>query len=149
LPDEAGPRALLKARLAGPVADHETARPWFPVSMRAGVLGVCAVLVAGAVALGGRLWLKSREAAVIPLARLTPGATLPATRDTVCRVDASPAATLIPAAVRQAVLDRYGSAMRGLTPTRSTTSSHRNWGVQTTCAISGRSPIRTRFGMLR
>ena len=100
LPAAAGPRALLKARLA------EQARPKrrpFGFALPVAV-GLCALVIALA------LLRRPQDAIAIPRASLTPGATLPVTREGVCRAEWDQAAELVPVSVQHQVLERYGLA---------------------------------------
>jgi hypothetical protein len=112
LPAAAGPRALLKAQLAELAAGDRRASPLrlFPLSF-ARTVAVClsaAVLATGAVMLLTSSFRYQRESAAIPEAKLTPGATRPATREDVCSSHPEQSALLIPASVRQKVFESYG-----------------------------------------
>ncbi len=112
LPDAAGPRALLKAHLAelAAVERRESRLRWFSLNF-ARVAAFClsvAVLATGAVLFLKHSSRREIDASAIPEASLTPGATLPATREDVCRSEPPPSVRLIPATVRQKVFESYG-----------------------------------------
>src|SRR5579871_178397 len=108
LPPIAGPRALLRARLA-----EASARP-----DNAGIhayrrYGLAAALAASLVvaAVGLREWSGSRvQAADAPTPRLTPGATIPLTRDDVCRADSIAPQPAVPVSLQRQVFQEYGIA---------------------------------------
>jgi hypothetical protein len=112
LPAAAGPRALLKAQLGELAAGerHRSPLRLFPLSL-ARAVAVClsaAVLAIAAATLLTHSVRYRREAIAVPEARLTPGATRPATREDVCRSEPYQSARLIPASVRQKVFKSYG-----------------------------------------
>jgi anti-sigma factor RsiW len=119
LPPVAGPRALLKARMAQLAAKEPERQPrWFLVSRTLGAVAICAILIIGFFVAGLRLRPQGaarRQAAVIlvPDSRLTPGAALLVSGPAVCaQPDTNNKA--VPISVRQKVFEEYG--IRGADP---------------------------------
>jgi hypothetical protein len=119
LPPEAGPRALLKTRLAELSAQEESR--WF--RWRRGVLasygGSVALAGAGiallfllAVRLHGPVKGSQSLSALghweEPDLRLTPGAIVPVTQRQVCGADAAKAEAIVPVSMRRKVFEAYG-----------------------------------------
>jgi len=114
LPPPEGPRALLKLRLAQLA---ESSRPSFWEQAAAFLHARTAALALGvALAAVGVLVLRSvqaprtaqNEIRAIPDSRLTPGATLPLTRDDVCAGGLVDAARVVPVEIAKAVFAAYG-----------------------------------------
>ena len=111
LPAAAGPRALLKAQLAQLAAEDGPRSPlrFFPLSF---ARSVALALSAAALTLVMVLFLartpRSPRELAIPAADLTPGATLPATRNELCRSNPPQDVPLVPAPIRQKVFENYG-----------------------------------------
>lgn len=119
LPPSAGPRALLKARLAESAA-VASQRRWLPSFQHAfawrklaylGALLLAATLgtVVAYNSLSGRSTLSGAVRAV-PDPRLTPGAARAVSASDVCSVSYSDDARLLPASIQQRVLQEYGMA---------------------------------------
>jgi len=117
LPPSAGPRALLKARLAeSTVAARQ--RSWLPSFQKAFPLGKLAYVGAAllAAALGTVVAYNSlsspatgrRTIRAIPDPRLTPGAARAVSASDVCTVNYSDDARLLPASIQHRVLQEYG-----------------------------------------
>jgi len=110
LPPAAGPRALLKARLAETAA--QVSAPWFHRNAwrHAAVVAALAAVVAGAVALAN---LSHRPAPFhnvpvsFPEPSLTPGAVATVNRDQICSA-APPKNRLVPATMQRKVFEEYG-----------------------------------------
>jgi hypothetical protein len=120
LPSAAGPRALLKARLAELAS---TSRPtiWERLPRFAAtrltfayVLAILVVATLGAwtyhysVSSGSAPMFARIDPVAIPKPNLTPGAVRPVTTDEVCKVQPDEDASVIPAPVQQAVFQEYG-----------------------------------------
>ncbi len=113
IPSAAGPRALLKARLANG-AETRPALPRFPVALPPLWLQVAAVTVIAALAtvIAGR-WTASHSAGQqalafsVPNASLTPGATILANRNQVCS-GSTPNNRSVPASLQRKVFEEYG-----------------------------------------
>ena len=117
LPPVAGPRALLRARLSALAEESE-------MSFRAGLPGlwrhrrsynfaVVALLCALALVLGIRLRSLVNpgthlEAAAVPKPQLTPGATVPVTKQQVCDGSSLTEGPVVPAPLQQQVFRAYG-----------------------------------------
>ena len=120
LPPGAGPRALLKAKLAECAASEPRAgiRRLFAARTVLAATAACALLAA---ALGARYMARlahrysrvPQAVILIPDARLTPGATLLVNRPAVC-AEPDTNNKAVPAAVRQKVFEEYG--IRGADP---------------------------------
>jgi anti-sigma factor RsiW len=106
LPPVAPARALLKAQLAAEFAATSAGNEW-----RRRVYAAAAFLVA---ALGIVMLHEGRpaETVALPKASLTPGATVPVTRDDVCLAEPPEDARLIPVSVQRRVFEEYGIANR-------------------------------------
>jgi anti-sigma factor RsiW len=112
LPPGAGPRAMLKAKLAECAASeaHGSGR-LFATRAALAAMAACALLAA---VLGVRHVSRGAQAVIlIPDARLTPGATLLVNRPAVCAEPDTNNKT-VPSAVRQKVFEEYG--IRGADP---------------------------------
>jgi hypothetical protein len=114
LPPLAGPRALLKARLAQSAAQQGCQQSFFLLNARS-LAYLCALAVV--VALGVRVLLQnavghetgsSEYAGLLPNPTLTPGATRPIAIDDICSMDHDAVVIPIPATLRQKVFDEYG-----------------------------------------
>jgi hypothetical protein len=108
IPSAAGPRALLKARLAEMPAPPSRGLPplWLQVAAVA-VIAILATVIAGH-------WTMLRQAAVrqvaavsIPDSSLTPGATILASRNQVCS-GSTPNNRAVPASLQRKVFEEYG-----------------------------------------
>jgi hypothetical protein len=115
LPPVAGPRALLRARLAGaagqPAAGSATGffGLLFPHISRKYVMAASAAVFLVTVAIALREATPARgEAVVAPKARLTPGATVPLTREDVCRGNSLTEEPPVPAFLKRQVFEEYG-----------------------------------------
>jgi hypothetical protein len=114
-----GARALLKARLKESAARHSE-EGWFHVAWSS--LGRNRIAAAGVAIAAGLLlavWLRAPEGrwrtisaslsrSEEPDLRLTPGATVPVTRDEVCGQSAAAAAPMIPVSLKRRVFELYG-----------------------------------------
>ncbi len=116
LPPEAGPRALLKAKLSILASQNEASSSWFAVTWLSGKasLGKAAALVACCLCLFFGIVMVMREGAgkkapavFVPDARLTPGATVLAGRQEVCSTS-EPKNRMVPVSLRKQVLEEYG-----------------------------------------
>ena len=121
LPSISGPRALLRARLSALAAQSERsfgARALgFTRTLRSYQLA-CAALLCGlvvALALGfeplvsrGGSRLRRLEIASVPKPQLTPGATIPVTRQQICGSSSSTQGPLVPPSLQQQVFRTYG-----------------------------------------
>lgn len=114
LPPPDGARTLLKLRMAEIAA---SSRPglWQRIMPAIAERRVLALVCGGVLGISiGILALRSltpvhhREVRAIPDPRLTPGATLPLTREDVCAVDAVESARIVPAVVARQVFAAYG-----------------------------------------
>lgn len=113
LPSAAGPRALLKATLGQVAADRPVRRSaWFVSRGLASAAAICFVLALGL--LRGRAISVDRKESrasagifTIPDSRLTPGATILASRPAVCAQPNMKNKT-VPAALRKKVFEEYG-----------------------------------------
>jgi hypothetical protein len=117
LPPLAGPRALLKARLAQSVAQNGGGG-WQPslLSLQARSLAyLCALAIV--VVLGTRMLLRNavehetgsaEYAGLLPNPALTPGATRPIGFDDICSMDHDEVVIPISASMRQKIFDEYG-----------------------------------------
>ena len=121
LPPVAGPRALLRARLAEARAQETPGFAavvfgllrWPVTRILAAVAASLLLLAALGLAMrtswpGLRLFSIGGEAAAAPKARLTPGATVPLTREDVCNGNPSTQAQVLPASLERRVLEEYG-----------------------------------------
>lgn len=115
IPPVAGPRALLKARIAQlPVKEGDWGSRWFALSRGVACLAaICALLAFGLFRLhssrAGRTPEQPAWVVSIPDSRLTPGATLLVSRSAVC-AEPDENNKSVPAAVRRRVLEEYGIA---------------------------------------
>lgn len=124
LPPAAGPRALLKARLAELATQPDSARwsiPWRLVASGGRwVIGAAAVLLAtlGVLWFGHRSLLRTESglrfarlmAPPMPDRRLTPGASRSVRAEDVCASESHNEARLVPASIRREVFTEYGIA---------------------------------------
>src|SRR5579863_7363426 len=116
LPPVAGPRALLRARLTELAAESEMSfRAWLlglrrRRAYRSGfvaVLGVLAVVMA--IGLGSLVNPRTHlEAAAVPKPQLTPGATVPVTKQQVCDGSSLTEGPVVPAPLQRQVFAAYG-----------------------------------------
>jgi len=114
LPSPAGPRALLKARLAEMAAASPPWWAWWP-RMFAWRYGAAALLLAGALALSFRYWMPvlgfQAAARTVPVSfpepSLTPGAVVTASREQVCKSE-EPKNRAVPASLKRKVFEEYG-----------------------------------------
>jgi hypothetical protein len=124
IPPVAGPRALLKARLAEAAQDsakqrarafHSSFHPWAKYAAAALAALLLLALATGLrPLLNGKAPLLSRtESSAAPSPRLTPGDTIPVTREDVCRVDPITHGQLIPTLLKRQVFEEYGIANPG------------------------------------
>jgi hypothetical protein len=115
LPSAAAPRALLKARLAQLSAAEPSGRStWFalPTGAWAIAAAACAILCLGFLVLrssgGGQRSSRAHAMIIsVPDSRLTPGATLVATRQAVC-TEANTKNKAVPVALQRKVFEAYG-----------------------------------------
>ena len=103
LPPAAGPRALLKARIEQLSSEPRETRPHWKWAL---VFGACAAIIVG-VMIARHSGSHPDAAVPIPDARLTPGATLRATRESVCAQPNTKNRT-VPVALRRKVFESYG-----------------------------------------
>jgi hypothetical protein len=116
IPPAAGPRALLKARIAQLVATEPNWRSkWFTVSRGlACAVGICVLLAFGLFLVRSNA-VRHRSSRVqawvvsIPDSRLTPGATVLASRSAVC-AESNTKNKAVSAAVQRKVFEEYGMA---------------------------------------
>jgi hypothetical protein len=117
LPPSEGPPALLQSQIARPSADEANGSFWLGLLRRRGLSLAAAGLgiVLAAVLLIEIVLQKPAAAAVVsaPDARLTPGATVLADKQTICRF-ANVKNKAVPAALRKKVFEEYG--IRGAQP---------------------------------
>jgi len=123
LPSAAGPRALLKARLAELAAESQPQRR--PLLLRfefIGSIGACATAVLLVAILG--IWSTHRnrpqanwgtkfagfDVAPVPNRSLTPGATRPVTKSDVCATRQDNAIQIIPISLQRKIFQEYGMA---------------------------------------
>jgi hypothetical protein len=117
LPPIAGPRALLRARLTA-LAEESGGRfgSWLPRlgsvvrSYRLASIAVFAVLaVVLAIKVGSLVNPETHlEAAAVPKPQLTPGATVPVTKQQVCRANSLTEGPVVPTTLQQQVFAAYG-----------------------------------------
>ncbi|MGC2172095.1 MAG: zf-HC2 domain-containing protein [Candidatus Sulfotelmatobacter sp.] len=120
LPPAAGPRALLKARLAE-LAERERSKGWLRSARgvvfghrQTAVLAGAAMAACVALAIGLHPGQRSQPTPAAlahwdePNLQLTPGATVPVTADQVCRADAERAAPVVPVSLERKVFEEYG-----------------------------------------
>lgn len=120
LPPVAGPRALLKARLAEQAHKTNAFARWrIPGrALLATVAAICCLLFAGAVIEGTALWRArteatrsgaiSLEAGTVPDRNLTPGAFRPVSVSEVCSMPHEEVVRRVPDSLRDQVLAEYG-----------------------------------------
>jgi len=120
LPPPDGARALLKLRMAELTAQSpaNSAKRFFslPSAWSAAALACCCLVLVGVGALVLRSLQKTGEAPnfawletrAIPNPDLTPGATLPVTRNDICAADMTETVRLVPARVAEQVFAAYG-----------------------------------------
>ncbi len=96
LPPAAGPRALLKARLAA-MASHPSARRIWPLPVVAAFAALLVVYVA----------IPRRGVSPVPLQKLTPGAVRSVAKSDVCAGPGSQA-FVVPVALQRLVFEEYG-----------------------------------------
>lgn len=111
LPPIEGPRALLRARLAQ-MAQARPTRPWDRIrdlafNARLPVYGSLALVVVAFIAVVVRFSVRDASAAWVPDARLTPGATRPVTRESVCSSGTAEGFYPIPATLAYRVFEKY------------------------------------------
>jgi hypothetical protein len=114
LPPVEGPRALLKAQLATLSAGNAEPRPFWLGYLSAAVVATAAVAVVTiAISRGpAARWFERQPAAsrlLAPQANLTPGATLPVTREDVCAANPR-GVRMVPVSLQQQVFREYGLA---------------------------------------
>lgn len=112
LPPAVGPRALLKARLSALASHREASNSWLGITrpaetLVAAVVACCLFLLFGIVIVMREGAGKRAPAVFVPDARLTPGATVLAGRQDVCRSSA-PKNRMVPVSLRKQVLKEYG-----------------------------------------
>jgi hypothetical protein len=114
LPPIAGPRALLKARLAEAAAVPQKAT-WFPLlTMRArNYAFAISIAIAGLLFVSRHAWspqstLMTVKAQATPNRELTPGAIRPVTRNEICSAGYRDMNRLVSSAVQQEVFKKYG-----------------------------------------
>lgn len=105
LPPIAGPRAVLRARLAALAAESERSfgsRVWALLACAA-VLGALVLVLPI-----GRSRQPRLELAAVPKPQLTPGATVPVTKQQVCGSSSFTRGPVVPASLQQQVFQMYG-----------------------------------------
>lgn len=105
LPPIAGPRAALRARLSALAAESEPSfgfRVWALLACAA-VLGALVFVMAV-----GRSQQPRLEIAAVPKPQLTPGATVPVTKQQVCGSGSFTRGPMVPASLQQQVFQMYG-----------------------------------------
>jgi hypothetical protein len=119
LPPAAGPRALLKARMAE-MAEREQGnwrRSWIVLVERRKAVVLAGLAVAACLLLAIRLQGPVERALPVsaslgrgeePDQRLTPGATIPVTENEVCGAAAERAVPVVPVALQRKVFEEYG-----------------------------------------
>ncbi len=116
LPPAAGPRALLRARMAALAAESQMSfgawllglrarRPyWFALAALLSALALVLTIRLGSLLNPGM----HLEAAAVPKPQLTPGATVPVTKQQVCNGGSLPEGPVVPAPLQQQVFRAYG-----------------------------------------
>jgi hypothetical protein len=107
LPPAAGPRALLKARIAQMPAPARRLPPLWTQIAAVLIVAAFATVLAGRWASMHRASLFTKQAVSIPNARLTPGAAILETRSQVCSAP-SPNNRAVPASLQRQVFEEYG-----------------------------------------
>jgi len=115
LPSVAGPRALLKARLAELTSDREAGSAWWRIRwLPAKHQNVAAGLIAGSLCLLLGILIVVKEAprrkapaVFVPDSHLTPGATVLVGRQDVC-ASTAPKNRMVPVSLQRQVFEEYG-----------------------------------------
>lgn len=116
LPSIVGPRALLKARLAGIGKQSPTGAGgrlpfWSPRVGHQYPWAAAGFVLLIALGIGFLKWsATSEDVAAAPKPRLTPGATVALTKEDVCQVSALPPPHAVPATLQRQVFQEYGIA---------------------------------------
>jgi hypothetical protein len=116
IPSAEGPRALLQARMtelseAAPAGLWSRMRSAFEVRrLSYSALAIAAVLAGALYFAGGQQWTRQVYAMSTPDSALTPGATLPVTREYVCAARESDGLHVAPARLARQVFEQYGVA---------------------------------------
>jgi hypothetical protein len=107
LPPAAGPRALLRARMAELAAESPAGSGWFPWDRLGYAFSILALVAMGTWFVHLRQSVPSGPR-VIPDPRLTPGAALPVSQSDVCTEELENRVRFIPASMGQKVFEEYG-----------------------------------------